>query len=132
MWRIHRPNSIRMIEEQNPVTDDQSDHWPGGPHQKWIRFPEEMEAICYASSPSEPSTWTARVRILWTGGCCLSFDRSLSTGDELLCRLESRGHPLTNVLQVRVSHIVQEDAETWYATCEFCRELTNRDCCVLL
>jgi len=60
------------------------------------------------------------------------FNREVSAGNVLLCRFQSRGHSLTDVLRVHVRTVTHESSKSWYATCEFAHVLTHNDCSVLL
>jgi hypothetical protein len=101
-----------------------------GPHGLWIRYPRDLEAICYALNPRKSHMWSAQIRMLWVDGCCLASPESMHAGDEFWCRFHCRRKPLTTILRMRVNEATHEEDDSWFLTCAFDHSLTHQDCCI--
>jgi hypothetical protein len=130
MWRIHTGESAQAQDDGSPAAG--IDSAVKGPHGLWIRYPSDLEAVCFPVSSNSPPMLTAQVRVLWVDGCCLSCRDSISAGSEFWCRILSRGRPLTKMIRLHVNQVTREDHDRTFATCGFDHSLTHKDCCILL
>jgi hypothetical protein len=132
MWRTDKiesaqPDSKRAGLGIHRLTMDQ-----GGPHGLWVRYPRDLEAVCYALHPPKSHMWISQVRMLWVDGCCLSSPETMQAGDEFWCRFHCRRRPLTTMLRMFVNEVTQDDDQLWFLSCAFDHALTHKDCCILL
>lgn len=132
MWRVDKVERANAEHKRVTLGLHSLEEANDGPHGSWIRYPRDLEAICYALNPPRSHRWNAKVRMLWVDGCCLSSPEALSTGDEFWCRFLCRRRPLTNMLRMRVNEVTQDEDDTWFLACAFDHTLTHKDCCILL
>jgi hypothetical protein len=132
MWRTDKAESTQHDNAKATLGIHSLEEVTRGPHGLWIRYPSDLEAICYALDPLQSHMWSAQVRVLWVDGCCLASPESMQVGDEFWCRIQCRRRPLTTMLRMRVNEVAHEEDDLYFLTCAFDHSLTHKDCCIVL
>lgn len=132
MWRVDNIESAESEGKRTSMGIHPPEEVTRGPHGLWIRYPNDLEAICYALHPPKSHMWSSQVRMLWVDGCCLASPESMQAGDEFWCRFHCRRRPLTTMLRMRVNEVTQDEDNLSFLTCSFDHSLTHKDCCILL
>ncbi len=98
-----------------------------GDHRRWIRFPCNVETVCYTCETSPGERRPARVLNISPGGIGLLLPCQFATGTLLHFELPADSNQTSRDLLVRVARVMEQSAGMWFLGCEFAHRLADDD-----
>lgn len=96
-----------------------------GDARRWVRFPCNVETICYTCETAPGERRPARVLNVSAGGLGLLLPCEFSPGTVLRIELPAEVAQPARLLLIRVVHCVEAPGRGWLLGCEFANQLDN-------
>jgi len=94
-------------------------------HRRWIRFPCNVETVCYTCETSPGERRPARVLNISPGGIGLLLPCQFTKGTLLHFELPPDSNQISRTLLVRVARVVEQSPGMWFLGCEFAHRLED-------
>jgi hypothetical protein len=101
-------------------------------HRRWIRFPCNVETVCYTCETSPGERRPARVLNISPGGIGLLLPCQFTKGTLLHFELPSDSNQISRTLLVRVARVMEQSPGMWFLGCEFAHRLEDEELRALL
>jgi hypothetical protein len=98
-----------------------------GDCRRWVRFPCNVETVCYTCETAPGERAPARVLDISPGGIGLILPCEFPVGIILHCELPSVGGLETRKLLVRVVRAIEHANGDWFHGCEFAQRLGSEE-----
>lgn len=110
-----------------PVMDFATHDSPLVERRDWVRFPSNLDALCWCPDDDHAEPWGAVVRDISAGGVGLFSREPVAVGSVLKLKLHSRYVNLTGSLEAEVISVQSANPEEWIVGCKFVRELDAQE-----
>jgi hypothetical protein len=101
-------------------------------HRRWVRFPCNVETICYTCETSPGERRPARVLNISPGGIGLLLPCQFDKGTLLHFELPADSNQISDTLLVRVARVMEQSPGMWFLGCEFAHRLEDEELRALL
>ena len=101
-------------------------------HRRWIRFPCNVETVCYTCETSPGERRPARVLNISPGGIGLLLPCQFTKGTLLHFELPADASEISQTLLVRVVRVMEQSPGMWFLGCEFAHQLEDDELRALL
>lgn len=89
----------------------------------WIRYPSDLDAICWIPGEESREPWGAVVRDISGGGAGLISRERLEIGQEIRLKLHSHYVNLSEAMDAKVVAVKVLNAAEYLIGCQFLRQL---------
>jgi hypothetical protein len=96
-------------------------------HRRWVRFPCNVETVCYTCETSPGERRPARVLNISPGGIGLLLPCQFDRGTLLQFELPPDSQNTSRALLVRVARVVEQTPGMWFLGCEFAHQLEESE-----
>jgi len=104
----------------------------GGDHRRWLRFPCNVETVCYTCETAPGEQHPARVLNISPGGIGLLLSCEFSQGTLLNMELPAAPNQPARPILVRVVRAIEHGKGYWFLGCEFADQLDAEELRMLL
>jgi|SRR6516165_5243517 len=96
-------------------------------HRRWVRFPCNVETVCYTCETSPGERRPARVLNISPGGIGLLLPCQFTRGTLLQFELPPDAQNTSRALLVRVVRVMEQTPGMWFLGCEFAHRLEESE-----
>jgi len=93
----------------------------------WVRFPSDLDAICWFPNDGNKDPWGAVVRDISGGGVGIICRENPAMGTTMRIKLHSHYVNLSNSLDVKVVGVKALNATEYLIGCQFLRNLDENE-----
>jgi len=101
-------------------------------NRRWVRFPCNVETVCYTCETSPGERRPARILNISPGGIGLLLPCQFNEGTLLNFELPAEANQPGRTLLVRVARVIEQSAGRWFLGCEFADRLEDDELRMLL
>jgi PilZ domain len=103
-----------------------------GDNRRWVRFPCNVETVCYTCETSPGERRPARILNVSPGGIGLLLPVQFGQGTLLRFELPAGVDQPARILLVRVARVIEQAPGMWFLGCEFAHQLDEDELRMLL
>lgn len=105
---------------------------PAGDGRRWVRFPCNVETVCYTWVTAPGEQCAARILNISAGGIGLLLPCQFEGGTLLLFKVPGSPAQAPQSMLVRVVRCIEQDNGDWFLGCEFVEKLSDDEVRALL